>query len=233
MHPEYPKYEKAAQKLPLEQMGHLIAGFSPPTQDRTRIKTARMIAVATCLLRDRSFKDIAVQEIADASACSVTSIYARFEDKEAMLPAILFLILSVYGERLDDHVEKKKYENKTLEDFSNDLIFVYDYLFVTHKNFIKAVMVSQAGDAIVRTEDLLETLAAKATIIVAPLVGRSPEDTLSSVSFAMRVALSVFRDRAMVGDFVAGMDKESLARLFAMIIRTNLSDTRCVSETAA
>ncbi len=226
MHPDYPKYEKAAQKLPLEQMGELIPGFSPPTQQRTRIKTARMIAVATCLLRDRNFGDISVQEIADASSCSVTSIYARFQDKEAMLPAILFLILSVYGQRLDDHVEKKKYENKTLEDFSNDLIFVYDYLFVTHANFVKAVMISQAGDAIRRTDDLLDALAIKATVIAAALVGRSQEDTISSVSFAMRVALSVFRDRAMAGDFVTGIDKESLATLFAMIIRTNLSDRR-------
>lgn len=224
MHPEYQKYEKAAKALPLDQMAEFIPGFCPPTQERTRIKTARMIAVATSLLRTRSFNDIAVQEIADVSACSVTSIYARFRDKEAMLPAILFLILSVYGQRLDDHVETKKYENKTLDEFSRDLIFVYDEVFVTHQNFVKATLISQAGAAIRRADYLLEQMAVKASIIVAPLVGRSHEDTSASVSFAMKVALSVFRDRAMVGDFSTGIDKETLSRLFATIIRTNLSD---------
>jgi len=57
-----------------------------PIQQRSRKTMERILAATERLLRDRPFERIAVADIVRRAHASIGAFYARFEDKEALLP---------------------------------------------------------------------------------------------------------------------------------------------------
>lgn len=66
---------------------------TPAKQDRSRRTRAALLDALDELLRDRSFEDIGVAEIADRAGVSAASIYRRFSKKDGFLPALYALQL--------------------------------------------------------------------------------------------------------------------------------------------
>ncbi len=60
----------------------------PPRQARTQQSLERLLDAAEVLLRDKSFDDIHVSEIALRADTSVAAFYRRFHDKNALLYAL-------------------------------------------------------------------------------------------------------------------------------------------------
>jgi AcrR family transcriptional regulator len=60
----------------------------PASQSRSRDSLARILDATERLLEKRSFRDITVSEIARAAKTSPTAVYARFENKHALLGAL-------------------------------------------------------------------------------------------------------------------------------------------------
>lgn len=61
---------------------------SPPKQARSRRSTERMLRAAESLLRRQSFEEISIAQIVRRAKTSVGSFYARFGNKEGMLPLL-------------------------------------------------------------------------------------------------------------------------------------------------
>src|SRR5690349_17624681 len=61
---------------------------TPPKQERSHKTLERIVEALAELLADKTFDEISIQEIAQRAGCAVTSIYARFRDKRAMVPAM-------------------------------------------------------------------------------------------------------------------------------------------------
>lgn len=59
-----------------------------PLQERSRRTLARLLDATERLLARRRFEEIAVEEIVRAAQTSVGAFYARFRDKDALLPAL-------------------------------------------------------------------------------------------------------------------------------------------------
>jgi AcrR family transcriptional regulator len=62
--------------------------INPAVQHRSRDSLERILAATERLMARRSFRDITVAEIAQEASASPTSIYARFQDKQALLGAV-------------------------------------------------------------------------------------------------------------------------------------------------
>jgi len=62
--------------------------INPAVQHRSRDSLERILAATERLMATRSFRDITVAEIAQEAHASPTSIYARFQDKRALLGAV-------------------------------------------------------------------------------------------------------------------------------------------------
>jgi AcrR family transcriptional regulator len=58
----------------------------PPLQERSRATLERFATAAEELLREKSFEEITVQEIARRAGRPIGSFYARFPGKESLLP---------------------------------------------------------------------------------------------------------------------------------------------------
>lgn len=69
-----------------------------PVQERARKTRDRILAALETLLRERSFDDTSVADIADEAGVSVGAVYRRFRNKEAFLPLLFDLAL----ERLEE-----------------------------------------------------------------------------------------------------------------------------------
>lgn len=59
-----------------------------PLQERSRRTLERLLAATERLLRSRRFEDVGVGEIVRAARTSVGAFYARFRDKQALLPEL-------------------------------------------------------------------------------------------------------------------------------------------------
>ena len=59
-----------------------------PLQDRSRRTMERLLEVTETLLNDQPFESISVQQIVRAANTSVGAFYARFRDKQALLPCL-------------------------------------------------------------------------------------------------------------------------------------------------
>jgi AcrR family transcriptional regulator len=62
--------------------------INPALQLRSRDSLERILAATSRLMAKRSFRDITVAEIAQEANASPTSVYARFENKQALLGAL-------------------------------------------------------------------------------------------------------------------------------------------------
>jgi AcrR family transcriptional regulator len=62
--------------------------ITPATQQRSQQTLERVLDATGKLLAQRAFREISVADIAKASRCSPPSIYARFENKPALLGAL-------------------------------------------------------------------------------------------------------------------------------------------------
>lgn len=221
MYSHHAAYEAAACDLSMEDMERVVPGFTRPTQARTRLKAVKVIAATAALLRTHSFGEISVQQIAATADCSVTSIYARFRDKGSILPAVQVLVMATFANTMEQRVLSRDYSGGTLEDFCRDLVLLYEELFLSHANFIRATLIGQGEAAIQQADAQRDWMAARTNMIVAMLQGRPPEETIGGVVLALRLTMSVFRDRIMVGEGGHGVSTKALTRLFAMTVRAD------------
>ncbi len=76
--------------------------INPAVQLRSRDSLARILDATERLMAKRSFREITVSEIAHAAKTSPTSIYARFEGKQALLGGLFERYAIAQRERIAD-----------------------------------------------------------------------------------------------------------------------------------
>ena len=65
--------------------------FKQPSQKRSRDTLSRVVRAVRCLLEEKRFDDLSIQEITARAGCSVGTFYERFKNKDALLPYLLDL----------------------------------------------------------------------------------------------------------------------------------------------
>ncbi|WP_169336701.1 TetR/AcrR family transcriptional regulator [Woodsholea maritima] len=71
-------------------------GIKPARQARSEETRTKLLKAFGDLLREKSFDDLTVSEIAAHAGLAVGTVYRRFENKDAFIP----VIFELYGERL-------------------------------------------------------------------------------------------------------------------------------------
>jgi AcrR family transcriptional regulator len=84
-----------------------------PLQERSRRTLEQLLVATERLLAKRSFEEISVEEIVNAARTSVGAFYARFRDKQALLPALY----ARYDRAVDARLEaaERRRSGETLE----------------------------------------------------------------------------------------------------------------------
>ncbi|WP_339740144.1 TetR/AcrR family transcriptional regulator [uncultured Maricaulis sp.] len=71
-------------------------GVRPAQQSRSRQTRAKLVAALEELLRQRSFEDISIADLAAEAGLSVGTVYRRFDNRDALIP----VIFELYAERV-------------------------------------------------------------------------------------------------------------------------------------
>ncbi len=72
-------------------------GARPALQSRSRATRDKLLKALECLLRERSFAEVTVADIAREAGLAVGTVYRRFENKDAFIP----VLFEIYKQRLD------------------------------------------------------------------------------------------------------------------------------------
>lgn len=77
-------------------------GVREAKQARSRETRDKLISALDSLLKEKSFAEIGVAEIAGRAGCAVGSVYRRFENKDAFVP----VLLEVTAQRMADRMRE-------------------------------------------------------------------------------------------------------------------------------
>jgi len=69
-------------------------GTKPVTQARARATRDKLVAALETLLREKTFEDISMADLAREAGLAVGTVYRRFDNKEAFIPVIFDLYMS-------------------------------------------------------------------------------------------------------------------------------------------
>ncbi|WP_221795227.1 TetR/AcrR family transcriptional regulator [Aquisediminimonas sediminicola] len=97
-----------------------------PQQDRSRRTLSKILEAAITLFCNKGFTQATIAAISEASGVSIGTIYGRFEDKQAILQAILAAYYRSRREQFDDMFSEESCQGSSLEQvvvFYTDLIF--------------------------------------------------------------------------------------------------------------
>lgn len=76
-------------------------GEKPAMQSRSRQTRDKLVAALEHLLRQRSFEDISIADLAAEAGLSVGTVYRRFENRDALIP----VIFELYAARVAQQAE--------------------------------------------------------------------------------------------------------------------------------
>ncbi len=85
----------------------------PPLQERSRRTLTRILEATEALLGERLFEQVTIRDIVERARTSVGAFYSRFENKEALLPALY--------ERYDETMPRSRAEVLELFPLAPDL----------------------------------------------------------------------------------------------------------------
>ncbi len=121
-----------------------------PKQARSRKTLERIVAVAGDLLEHKEFRDVTLREIADGAGVSLSSVYARFPTKEA----ILHHLHKEHNARMRDVVAELReggvLPGKTLYESLYRMSAVYISEVRARPGFYRAFQLAQRDDALLR-----------------------------------------------------------------------------------
>ena len=173
-----------------------------PLQERSRRTLARLLDATEALLVDRRFEEIRIEEIVRRARTSVGAFYARFRDKDALLPALYERYDEELGRRMRA-LERRRGE-RTLEDAAAVVVRELLRLFRERTNLMRALaLYARAHAEAIGTEARVRRERQVTVFREALLAHRARiahPDPQRAVELALFFAASALRERVLFAD---------------------------------
>jgi AcrR family transcriptional regulator len=174
----------------------------PPRQARTQESLERILDVAELLLRDKSFDDIHVRDLALRADTSVAAFYRRFKDKDGLLHALHERRCEEAFATADDALAPTRWEGASIADI---LFSIFPFLIEVmrpNESLYRAIYQRAMSDELMRERaikldryvmsGLFDLLISRRDEIHHP----NPE---AAVSFALTQAMALLIQQYTVG----------------------------------
>jgi AcrR family transcriptional regulator len=115
------------------------AALRLPLQERSRRTLARLLDATEALLEERRFEEIRVEEIVRRARTSVGAFYARFRDKDAMLPVLYDRYDQELGHRMQALERQRGQVERTLEESAAWIVRELLRLYRERTNLMRAL----------------------------------------------------------------------------------------------
>ncbi len=129
------------------QPSSVLRWINPALQGRSRDTLERILDAAERLLSKRLFRDISVADIAKAAHASPTSLYARFESKQALLGAIFQRYAASQRESIDQLLAVGQWRHVPLASALRQTLPVVLGIYRAKQGLIRAFLEQAAEDA--------------------------------------------------------------------------------------
>jgi AcrR family transcriptional regulator len=181
-----------------------VAKFSriyAPHQARSRKTLERVLDAFVELLARKPFEQITMAELARRSRIAVTSIYARFENKQA-------LVLAAHERHRDDMIREidklldpARWEGARLESIVSETMagFIADRR--SRLPLLRAALLINDREVYERAAQISRHVSERMAILLSPYLDWMPlQERERAIDFALRTATSVLQQQLVFGD---------------------------------
>lgn len=162
-----------------------------PAQARSRETMDNILSATEALLAEKPFDKITMQEIAQRSGAGVSSIYARFRDKQALILGLHARLRENVIECVDRLADPARWEYNTSEEIVSAVVPPCVRFYRVHGALIRAALTIDEPELRERQASVLRIASSKFSALIAPRYPDRVEAIEIAVDGAVRIVASV------------------------------------------
>ncbi len=195
----------------------------PPRQDRSRRAQRAALDAFEALLAERDPSKVTVQEIADRAGLSITSIYARFDGKSALVLALHERVIGQGMAQLDQFLGQEAVATAPVEDIVADLVDGAVTFADAHAHVFRTVLLAADGETNERAAAFIRAGSERITGVLAPRLPHPRAQAERDIDFAWRSVAAVLQQHWALGGASPGRFPLSPAELATRLTRQFLA----------
>ncbi len=200
--------------LQSESASILRRRLRPPQQARSRRSQERVLDTFAAMLIEQSFEQITIADLARRARVAVTSIYARFDDKRALVLALHERHFAETVRNTDTLLDPDRWEGADLETVVRGVVARIVGHLLPRAHLLRAALLVNDRDIEARVAELMRRGSERLAALLRPRLGHlRPGDRDRVVDFAIRAVLAVVQQRLLFPHTEPGRFRLSNAEL--------------------
>lgn len=181
----------ARKKSVVKKTNKRSPAIRAPAQARSQETMDKILAATEELLAERPFERITIQDVAQHSGTGVSSIYARFRDKQALVLGLHAQLREGVLQCLSELSDPERWKDTATENIVASVIPVCVKWYRTHGPLVRAALSIDEPELRERQAASLKFAASKFTALLAPRYPTHPEALEAAIDGAVRMVASV------------------------------------------
>lgn len=169
-----------------------------PRQERSRRAFAAALAAFEALLRERPFASVTMQEVADRAGLSITSVYARFDGKAALVLALHEQIIAQGLATLDAALAGGEQAEASLESVVAQIVEGAVEFAHAHAHVFRAVLAAGDDETNERAAAFIRAGSERLARLLGPRLSSDADTAERDVDFAWRATVAVLQQSWML-----------------------------------
>ncbi|MEO7397978.1 MAG: helix-turn-helix domain-containing protein [Ilumatobacteraceae bacterium] len=176
-----------------------LSRIHPPQQDRSRLAQQAALDAFEELLAERPFAKVTVQEIADRANLSITSLYARFDGKDALVLALHERVIREGVAQLevalaDDEIVEAPVDEIVAMLVDRTVAFAH-----ANAHVFRAVLTAADDETNERAAAFLRLGSERISSVLAPRLATAATHAMRDIDFAWRSLVAVLQQSWALG----------------------------------
>ena len=190
-----------------------------PRQVRSRRTLDHILAALSELLREKSFDQISMHELAGRSGCAVTSIYARFKDKWSIIAALHESFREDCIVRIDTFLAPERWRGATADDIIAATTAALVAAYHEHRHLMHAVLLTDDPRVYGRAASVAQHAAERLVEVLPPPADGADAQFRRRVHFGVRVIMASLQQMVLfdAADWAARTNADIARELAALM----------------
>jgi len=186
----------------------------PPRQTRSRKSQERVLDAFAAMLVEQPFEKITMADLARRARVAVTSIYARFDDKRALVLALHERHFADTMRHLEALLDPRRWEGADLETVVRGVVSRIVGHLLPRAHLLRAALLVNDRDVEARVAELMRQGSERLAALLRPRLRHlEPRERDRVVDFASRAVLAVVQQRLLFPTVEPGRYRLSEAEL--------------------
>lgn len=199
----------------------IYEGFSrvnPAQQERSRRAQRETLEAFESLLEERPYSKVTMQGVADRAGLAITSVYARFEGKSALVLAVHERIVASGIAVFDAMVEAEAVIPSDTDELMTAIIAGLAEHVENDAHILRAVLAANDEETNERAAFFIRESSERLATVVAPRLSQPLAEAERDIDFAWRTVVAVLQQTSALWGSDVGrfpLDRDELVRRLA------------------